>query len=208
MSDKPDVGKTMKSYKKNMKDDLLALWKIWVPSMLINFSIMPMWGRIPWVAGTSFIWTCILSAMRGGDVTHGSDMAMGAVSGASMTLMKEGIDDVFSTPLELDPQQAHFCLSATGPDKVGWVSLVANTVAERGGNITHSKMIRQGQDFSILMHVAVAPEKLSTLISHLNSNTELEPLNVRTSLLTKRQTKRNLRKPRMGLRIYCIGEDR
>ena len=25
-----------------------------------------MWARIPWVASTSLIWTCILSAMRGG----------------------------------------------------------------------------------------------------------------------------------------------
>ena len=52
-------------YAKNYKEDLFALWKLWVPSTIINFSIMPMHLRIPWVASTSLIWTCIISAMRG-----------------------------------------------------------------------------------------------------------------------------------------------
>ena len=31
MSDKPDLKRVLADYRKNMKEDLLALWKIWVP---------------------------------------------------------------------------------------------------------------------------------------------------------------------------------
>ena len=51
----------------NYKEDLVALWKLWVPSTFLNFALMPMWARIPWVATTSLLWTCILSAMRGSE---------------------------------------------------------------------------------------------------------------------------------------------
>ena len=31
----------------------------------VNFWLMPLWGRIPFVAGVSLGWTAIISAMRG-----------------------------------------------------------------------------------------------------------------------------------------------
>lgn len=85
--------------------------------------------------------------------------------------------------------------------------MVANAVANEGGNITHSKMIRLGHEFTILMHVSVPPEKLRTLVSHINSNKELEPLNIKTSFLTKRQTGK-YKKAMTGIRIHCVGKDR
>lgn len=69
-SDKPDLNRAITAYRKNMTDDLIALWKIWVPSMFLNFAFMPMWARIPWVTTTSLLWTCIISAMRGGEISH------------------------------------------------------------------------------------------------------------------------------------------
>jgi hypothetical protein len=66
--DKPDLKRCLNEYRGNMKEDLVALWKVWVPSTIINFAFMPMWARIPFVAATSLLWTSILSAMRGGDV--------------------------------------------------------------------------------------------------------------------------------------------
>ena len=54
-----------------VNEDLVALWKVWIPSTLLNFAFMPMWARIPWVASTSLIWTCILSAMRGSSEVPG-----------------------------------------------------------------------------------------------------------------------------------------
>jgi hypothetical protein len=77
-------------YRENMEEDLIALWKVWIPSMFINFGFMPMWGRIPWVASTSLIWTCILSAMRGAsnarEVVAGERLGEGVPSGLANTV--------------------------------------------------------------------------------------------------------------------------
>jgi hypothetical protein len=64
-SDTPNPVAAVEEYSSNMNEDLIALWKIWVPSTFLNFALMPMHLRIPWVATTSLIWTCILSSMRG-----------------------------------------------------------------------------------------------------------------------------------------------
>jgi glycine cleavage system regulatory protein len=208
-SGNPDFKKALSQYKENMKEDLKALWKIWIPATLCNFAFMPMWARIPTVAATSMIWTCVLSAMRGGDVVHSDDVMGGTISGKSFQLVKEGIQDLglFHTSVDLDPSLAHICVSAAGPDKIGWVSLVAEAVAKEGGNITHSKMVRLGHDFIVLMHVAVPPEQVRTLVKSLNKDKELKPLNIRTSHLTKRQTGK-YREAITGLRIHCVGQDR
>ena len=63
-------------YRGNMSEDMVALWKVWVPATIINFSFCPMWARIPFVASTSLIWTFILSSMRGSndiEVPHAMD---------------------------------------------------------------------------------------------------------------------------------------
>ena len=206
-SDAPDVKSALMSYKDNMKEDLIALWKVWVPSTFVNFAFMPMWGRIPWVAGTSLLWTMILSAMRGGDVAHAEDLVGGAVTGATLEIMKEGFNETFTCPVELDPRKAHVCVSASGPDKTGWVALVARAVADEGGNVTHSRMVRLGHEFIILMHVSVEPEKLKTLVKALNTDKRLLPLNIRTSSLTRRQTG-TYDKPLVGFSMKCVGEDR
>ncbi len=205
----PDFGKALAQYRENMMDDLKALWKIWVPATMVNFAIMPMWARIPTVAATSMIWTCILSAMRGGDVLHSEDVIGGNVSGATFQLMKEGIQDLglFQSSVDLDPSLAHICVSAAGPDKIGWVSLVAGAVAAEGGNITHSKMVRLGHDFTVLMHVAVPPEKIRPLVTALKLKDELKPLNIRTSFLSKRMTGK-YSEPVSCLRIHTVGQDR
>eukprot|EP00546_Thalassionema_frauenfeldii_P000274 CAMPEP_0178933096 /NCGR_PEP_ID=MMETSP0786-20121207/23054_1 /TAXON_ID=186022 /ORGANISM="Thalassionema frauenfeldii, Strain CCMP 1798" /LENGTH=366 /DNA_ID=CAMNT_0020610603 /DNA_START=196 /DNA_END=1296 /DNA_ORIENTATION=+ len=207
MSEKPDLMNALSTYGENMKDDLVALWKIWVPAMALNFSFMPMYARIPFAAGVSLIWTCILSSMRGGDVIHENDIAGGAVTGATLNLMKEGLTDLFQSPVDLDKNLAHFSISASGVDRPGWVALLSRVVAEDGGNVTHSKMVRLGEDFIILMHVAVPPEKRRKLIKALAQNKELKPLNIQTSQLSRRSTGK-FEQPCLGLRIHSIGEDR
>jgi glycine cleavage system regulatory protein len=101
----------------------------------------------------------------------------------------------------------HICISASGPDKAGWVALVADEVAKGGGNVTHAKMMRLGNEFIVLMHVSVDPEQRWALVKNLKRNTELKPLNIRTTNLTRRMTGM-YEKPVHGLRIHCIGEDR
>lgn len=116
-TEKPDLSKAIASYRENMKEDLLALWKIWVPATCINFAFMPMYARIPFVAGVSLLWTAVLSAMRGGDVGHSEDMAGGAVTGATLTIMKEGLDSIFTHPMELERDVSHVIVTASGHDK-------------------------------------------------------------------------------------------
>ena len=99
------------------------------------------------------------------------------------------------------------CVSASGPDKTGWVALVARAVADEGGNVTHSRMVRLGHEFIILMHVSVEPEKLKTLVKALNTDKRLLPLNIRASSLTRRQTG-TYDKPLVGFSMKCVGEDR
>mmetsp|Transcript_24969 Transcript_24969/g.37349 ORF Transcript_24969/g.37349 Transcript_24969/m.37349 type:complete len:416 (-) Transcript_24969:61-1308(-) len=203
----PDISRVLSDYKKTMKEDLIALWKVWVPSTLLNFAFMPMWARIPWVAGTSALWTCILSAMRGASVSDIPSIDAIHVTGASFKIIEEGIEEIFPCPVELDKDLSHFCISASGPDKTGWVALVADEVAKNGGNVTHSKMVRLGSEFIILMHVAVAPETKGDLMIALRKSKELAPLNIRCTSLNRRETKKTA-SVKGGYRIHCHGEDK
>lgn len=207
MSEKPTLSNALSHYRENMMEDLKALWKIWVPSTFINFAFMPMWGRIPWVAGTSFLWSMILSVMRGGAIAEGEELAGNAVTGEALHLLEDSLHDLWASPVELDSSMAHICVSASGPDRIGWVSKLAGGVAAHGGNITHSKMVRLGREFTILMHVSVPPEKRRILDAGLRNNKELKPLNLRISYLTRRQTGM-FNEPTFALKVHCVGEDR
>ncbi|KAL9179914.1 hypothetical protein ACHAXT_007884 [Thalassiosira profunda] len=207
MSEKPDLMRCMNTYKDNMKEDLAALWKVWVPSTFVNFAFMPMWARIPWVAGTSLIWTCILSAMRGGDVAHKQDIEAPFPTGSTLTLVQEGLDEIFASPVDLDKSLAHVCISGSGPDRIGHVAKLARTVADAGGSITHSKMIRLGQEHTTLMHVGIEPEKRAELIDRLHNSKDLKLLNIRASSLTRRQTG-SYKNTQVGLKVHVVGPDR
>ncbi|KAL1520062.1 hypothetical protein AB1Y20_023537 [Prymnesium parvum] len=59
------VGRAMSQYLPNAIDDLKALWSIFVPVSIIQFSLMPMHLRVPFTATAGFIWCGVLSFMRG-----------------------------------------------------------------------------------------------------------------------------------------------
>lgn len=52
-------------YRTNAVEDLKACWGTWVPAFLFNFSINPLWARIPFVAVVSFGFTTYMSFLRG-----------------------------------------------------------------------------------------------------------------------------------------------
>jgi len=54
----------MSKYYSNMWSDNLAIWALWIPADIVVYSC-PMWLRLPLNHGISFVWTCILSFMRG-----------------------------------------------------------------------------------------------------------------------------------------------
>jgi predicted amino acid-binding ACT domain protein len=207
MKEKPDLLRVLQEYKVNFKEDMVALWKVWVPSTLINFAFMPMHLRIPFVAATSLLWTCILSSMRGGDVAHGQDMAMGAVTGATLHYVEEGLDVLLTQPVDLQADRAHLMITAGGLDKPGWVAMLSRAVGEAGGNITHSKMVRLGTDFIITMQLDVEPGQQKNVIKALQKNPELRPLNISCSGLSRRGTG-TYQAPVLGVSVRCIGADR
>lgn len=207
MKEKPDIIGVLKEYQSNFKEDMFALWKVWVPSTFLNFAFMPMWARIPWVAGTSLLWTCILSAMRGGDVSHGEEMAGGAVTGATLHMMEEGFDVLFTQPVELQADRAHYVITAGGKDKPGLVASLSRKVAEAGGNITESKMVRLGEEFIITMHTDVDFDKQKDMVRSIKKSPELRCLNIRCNSLQRRDTGSYL-PPALGVRVKAIGKDR
>jgi len=159
--------------------------------------------RIPWVAGTSAIWTCILSAMRGGSK---EDVIGGNVTGATFKIIEEGLEELFSCPVELDSSLSHICVSACGRDKLGWVAKLTKVVSENDANVTHSKMVRLGQEFIILMHVSIEPEGLSKLLRALRTS-ELKELGIRATGLTSRGTL-DKNGVHAGFHIHCSGKDK
>ena len=207
MKEKPDLKRVMNEYRANMKEDLLALWKVWVPATFANFFFAPMHLRIVGVAATSLVWTCILSVMRGGDVQNAEDMIGGAVTGASFELMQEGLDEIYNTsPVELDPQMEHVNISAAGPERPGVVALLTRHVARFGGNVTYSKMKRLGQEFIIQMHVCVPPGQRESLLASFRSNPALSELDIQA---TKLRVRKNTEpKAIIGMRLHCVGADK
>lgn len=61
-----DMVNTITTYKANINNDMIAMWKVWVPAQMANFMFVPLHMRMPFIASVSFGWTIILSMMRGG----------------------------------------------------------------------------------------------------------------------------------------------
>lgn len=135
-------------YSQNYKEDMVALWKVWVPATIINFTFSPMWLRIPFVASTSMVWSCILSAMRGSDdlpAEEAADLFGNQGRAFERTMLSP----------KLHAHQDHILLMAHGPDRLGLVASVASAVRDANGSISESKMVRMGGDFMLMMVVSV-----------------------------------------------------
>ena len=205
-SDNPDLMQCLRDYQRNMKEDLLALWTIWIPATLFNFAFMPMWARIPTVATTSLVWSIILSTMRGGDVKGGVEVAGGAVTGATLHMVEEGLGTLFTQPVELESNMSHIMITAGGLDKPGWVAELSRAIADAGGSITHSRMVRLGADFIITLHASVPPEKERAFTKVLRADKGLKPLNLQFKNVTQRENM--VAPPQLGVRVRAVGEDR
>ena len=46
---------------------MIASWSIWIPAQTLNFSLVPLHLRIPFIGCVSFVYTAVLSKMRGLD---------------------------------------------------------------------------------------------------------------------------------------------
>ena len=59
----------MNTYAANALDDLQALWRLFIPTSLVQFSVMPMHLRVPFAASVGFVWCGFLSVTRGAEFT-------------------------------------------------------------------------------------------------------------------------------------------
>ncbi len=55
----------VRKYKAHFKEDVIAIWKVWIPAQFFNFAFSPMWLRVPFVAFVSAFWTGYVSMTRG-----------------------------------------------------------------------------------------------------------------------------------------------
>jgi predicted amino acid-binding ACT domain protein len=147
--------------------------------------------------------------MRGGDVAHGDEIAGGAVTGSTLSLLQEGFDETFNTtPVEMDANLAHFNISAAGLQRPGLVAMLMRHITDQGGNVTHSKMLRLGQDFIMQMHLSVPPEQAEKLFKSLKSKNLTKELDIQVTKLKRRDYEKGHAKAVMGMRIHCIGLDK
>mmetsp|Transcript_85020 Transcript_85020/g.264401 ORF Transcript_85020/g.264401 Transcript_85020/m.264401 type:complete len:200 (-) Transcript_85020:285-884(-) len=68
MSARLDAGvcrSAMRRYWANAAWDLPNYWKLWLPTQVVNFTVVPLHWRNPFISGISLFWTCIFSAVRG-----------------------------------------------------------------------------------------------------------------------------------------------
>ena len=67
----PDaVRRAITAYVPNALDDLKALWQIFFPTAIVQFSVMPMHLRVPFTATVGFFWCGILSWTRGAKIAE------------------------------------------------------------------------------------------------------------------------------------------
>jgi len=124
---------------------------------------MPMWARIPWVATTSMVWTCIISAMRGSSDVPLRDVIVGFDS-KTMALVTRTI---VGAPLQLNTERSHLLVVLRGPDRPGIVTELTRRLYQMDGSITTSKMMSLGPEFAIMLHVEVPKEKLADITDDL-----------------------------------------
>jgi protein Mpv17 len=60
------VSNGLRKYVQNAKEDIPAIWSVWIPAQLVNFGLSPLWFRVPFVALVSAFWTGYVSWTRGG----------------------------------------------------------------------------------------------------------------------------------------------
>lgn len=63
--DAPTATEGLERCRANWTTDMINCWKLWVPMQAINFSVCPVHMRVTFAAAVSFLWSGILSALRG-----------------------------------------------------------------------------------------------------------------------------------------------
>ena len=70
-------------------------------------------------------------------------------------------------------KQKHIIISALGPDRPGIVSKLSEVIMNSNSNISESRMIKLGGDFTMMILASVTEKNINSLIRNLNEITEL-----------------------------------
>jgi len=182
-------------------EDLQALWKIWIPVTLFNFCFSPLWLRIPVVATTSLLWTCVISYMRGAnsyeeDLEEVNEAELGSSSFTYRWPKKR-----------LDQDHSHLVVTFTGKDQMGLLSKITSTVVSRGGAIQESKVMSFGDSFAIMFLISSAQRDKATLESAIDQ-LSLDS-NINTNILEAKYTDTiwKCSEERAVFRIHFTGPD-
>merc|ERR1711977_570337 len=73
------VSSAYQQYRENIVEDMKAFASVWILGDLVIYSC-PIWMRLPLNHGVSFVWTMILSVMRGDDVEAAAEADEGDVA--------------------------------------------------------------------------------------------------------------------------------
>ena len=141
-------------YRTNFSSDLLALWKLWVPATIINFTLSPFWLRIPFVASTSLVWTCILSAMRG--AMEADPIEEDQDDGFLLLNQGRALGQAFRLFRHDSHNNIRVVVSALGSSSdVTFLHRISEIVHDYGGNCYESKMIKLGGEVAYIAIVGV-----------------------------------------------------
>ena len=70
-------------------------------------------------------------------------------------------------------KQKHIIISALGPDKPGIVSKLSKVITDSKSNISESRMVKLGGDFTMMILASVSEKNMDSLVQNLNEITEL-----------------------------------
>ena len=70
-------------------------------------------------------------------------------------------------------KQKHIIISALGPDKPGIVSKLSGVITDSNSNISESRMVKLGGDFTMMILASVSEKNMDSLVQNLNEITEL-----------------------------------
>ena len=62
---RPELAAAWSKYLANFREDCIVTWRCWIPAFFLNFSVLPIWGRVPFVACVSLGFTSYFSFLRG-----------------------------------------------------------------------------------------------------------------------------------------------
>merc|ERR1712129_310928 len=70
----------------NFKEDMKALYAVWLPSIAFMFAAVPIQFHVPWISAVAVGWSVFLAIKRGDSHKHKKDCACHECAGKAIAL--------------------------------------------------------------------------------------------------------------------------